>query len=62
MDEGSQHLSSGEDNGTIDSYQHWEVGEKVKYACFKCDRFKPECYGARTCNFDKKTDGTALNT
>ena len=38
------------------------MGEKVKYACFKCNRFKPECYGARICNFHGKADGTPLNT
>ena len=66
IDEGPQHLLSGKDldkdDGTVEGSQHLEMGEKVKYACFKCDRFKPECYGARIHNFDRKVDGTLLNT
>ena len=48
---GSQHLISSkeeeETNNDTDRYQHFETGSKVKYACFKCERHKPECGGTR---------------
>ena len=34
---------------------------EVIQKCFKCDRSKPECNGARNCRFDKKLDGSDVN-
>ena len=33
----------------------------MKYKCFRCERSKPECKGARECSFDEKADGSAIN-
>ena len=45
-----------------DGSQHWQNGSETVQKCFKCDRSKPECYGARNCRHGKKADGSALNT
>ena len=64
--DGTQHMFSGKEAGKdseeVDRIQHYETGNNVKYACFKCGNFKPDCYRARTCTFDKKVDGSAINT
>ena len=63
---GSQHLISDKEVEEADSNvkgsQHFKSGSKVKYAYFKCDRYKPECSGARYYEFKRKADGLQVNT
>ena len=42
--------------------QHSLDGDKDKFACYRCERSKPDCNGARNCTFDKKADGSAVNS
>lgn len=46
---GEQHLLDG------------KGGDKA-CQCFRCGRTKPECNGARSCNYPKKVDGTEVNS
>ena len=50
-----------EANNDVEGCQHFETGSKVRYACFKCDRYKPECGGARNCEFKRKADSSPVN-
>ena len=41
-----------------------EVGgdmNRKKFVCFKCGRTKPDCNGAKNCQFTTKEDRTAIN-
>ena len=49
---------NGGDGGTGDQL----FGESRRYPCFKCDRFKPECKGAKECTFTSKVDGSPINS
>ena len=41
--------------------QHLGDGGK-HYPCFKCERFKPDCMGAKKCRFIIKLDSTLVNS
>ena len=68
---GSQHGQSGsskpdedsknKSNGDVVSGSQ-NLQDAKKYPCFRCERFRPECTGAKSCTHDKKKDGTAVNT
>ena len=47
--------------GKVTGDQH--LGDSRKhYPCFKCDRYKPDCMGARKCKFTVKIDGIPINS
>ena len=35
-----------------------EEDKDRKFMCFRCERTKPDCNGAKNCAFDKKADGS----
>ena len=42
--------------------QHLLEGDQEKFICFRCERSKPECNSARNCNFNKKKNGSTVNS
>ena len=46
----------------VSGSQHVQDGEKEKFTCYRCERSKPQCNGARNCTFSTKADGTAVNS
>ena len=60
--DGTQHVFAGKEIGgdsyEVEETQYYETGNNAKYTCFKCGHFKPDCYEARTCRFEKKLDGS----
>ena len=55
-------LTSRRKTGEAAGSQHLLEGDKDKFVCFRCERCKPECSGARHCAFDKKADRSSVNS
>ena len=59
----SQHTQTGNEDASNEVQGGPNLGDGVnKYPCFKCNRVKPDYYGAIHFKFMSKSDGSAINT